>query len=84
MPTAELVERKRRDYPGCLLLWRVNETEYVALGDDAVAVAGACDDAASTRRPDGSREASISRGLLERDLVLLLRAGHKVVICEDG
>ena len=82
-PTPAQVEAARRRHPGMLLLFRVSDT-YRAYGDHALIVSKLLGDAARLDPATGTIPACVSlwASQLERHLGRLLRAGHRVAICD--
>ena len=82
-PTRAQVETARARHPGLLLLFRVSDT-YRAYGDHALLLTSLLGDAVRLDPATGSIPAcaSVSASQLDRHLAGLLRAGHRIALCE--
>jgi len=82
-PTPAQVEAAQARHPGMLLLFRVSDT-YRAYGDHALLLASLLGDAVRVDPATGSIPACVSlwASQLERHLARLLRAGHRVALCD--
>jgi len=82
-PTPAQVEAARARHPGMLLLFRVSDT-YRAYGDHALLLGSLLGDAVHVDPATGRIPAcaSLWATQLDRHLAGLLRAGHRVALCE--
>lgn len=73
----------KETYPGTLLLWRKGDF-YNSYGEDAQAVAKICDlKITHFMRSLGCEQTSFPHMDLDRNLPKLIRAGHRVAICDE-
>jgi DNA mismatch repair protein MutS len=82
-PLMHQYNRLKEKYPDCLLLFRVNDF-YEAFGPDAVLISELC--GIVLVHPEDSEKPELSgfpAFQLENYLPKLVRAGHKVAICDQ-
>ena len=85
-PLMEQYYQNKKLYPDALLLFRVGDF-YETFADDAITVARDLNITLTSRQKDGQGEkiplAGVPYHALDASLARLIRAGHKVAICDQ-